>query len=409
MTEKLKDANNIVPHDTVPYRCKLLRSYYETECHSVPLFIAMGNHEGESGWNLDTLGNTFATWDAQERKKYFLNPHPDGFYTGDTSNIPFVGQRESYYAWQWGDALFIVLDPFWYTTVKPDSLHCWRWTLGKNQYDWLKATLESSNATFKFVFAHHLIGGNYQGRGGIENADYYEWGGNNSDGSPGFAANRPGWYKPIKDLLTENRVTVFFHGHDHFFDKQEKDCLVYQETPQPSLPNYSYPNQAALYGYLSGQIVGNTGHLRVSVSSNGVQVEYVRAYLPQDTDATHHNGDISATYFIGNVNCYDSVQSVSPIIWSSNYANEIVYPNPFSHETKMEFTLNEPENVSLDIYNSEGKCIRKLIAGNKISTGKYTVIWDGKDNYGNDLPSGIYYFSLLGTKSILSNKLILQR
>jgi uncharacterized protein (UPF0216 family) len=44
--------------------------------------------------------------------------------------------------------------------------------------------------------------------------------------------------KPVKELLRENRVNIFFHGHDHFFGKQEKDCLVYQETPQPSHPNY---------------------------------------------------------------------------------------------------------------------------------------------------------------------------
>ncbi len=46
MTDKLKNASNVVPHDTVPYRCKLLRSYYETVTHSVPLFITLGNHEG---------------------------------------------------------------------------------------------------------------------------------------------------------------------------------------------------------------------------------------------------------------------------------------------------------------------------------------------------------------------------
>ena len=50
MSDKLKNAANMLSHDTITYRCHLLRSYYERECHSVPRFIALGNHEGESGW-----------------------------------------------------------------------------------------------------------------------------------------------------------------------------------------------------------------------------------------------------------------------------------------------------------------------------------------------------------------------
>ncbi len=410
MTDKLKNTStNTIPYDTIPFRSNLLRSFYETECNSVPLFIALGNHEGEAGWNLDGTPNNIAVWSSNVRKKYFLNPYPDNFYTGDTTNHQYIGQRGNYYEWKWGDAQFFVLDPYWYTNPKPDSLHGWRWTLGQTQYNWLKTTLQNSTSTFKFVFAHHLIGGDPQGRGGIEFADFYEWGGNNIDTTPGFTTNRPGWYKPIKDLLTENRVSIFFHGHDHFFGEQEKDCMVYQETPQPSLPNFNYPQQAAQYGYLQGLIVANSGHLRVTVDSSGTMVEYVRVYLPSDTDATHHNKDVAATYFLGPVNCYDSLATGTPIIWNNNYADQIVFPNPFSHETKIQFSLNESENINLDVYSNNGKLVRRLIAGNKIGSGKFTVVWDGRDGYGNNLPNGIYYYSLLGEKTRSGGKMVLSR
>jgi len=410
MTDKLKNTStNTIPYDTIPYRCNLLRSFYETECNSVPHFIANGNHEGESGWNLDGTPNNIAVWSSNERKKYFLNPYSNNFYSGDTTNNQYIGERGNYYEWKWGDAQFFVLDPYWYTNPKPDSLHGWRWTLGQTQYNWLKTNLQNSTATFKFVFAHQLIGGDPQGRGGIEYADFYEWGGNNIDTTPGFATNRPGWYKPIKDLLTENRVSIFFHGHDHFFGEQQKDCMVYQETPQPSLPNFNYPQQAAQYGYLQGLIVANSGHLRVTVDSSGTMVEYVRVYLPADTDATHHNKDVAATYFIGSVNCYDSIATGTPIIWNSNYAAQIVFPNPFSNETKIQFSLNESEKINLDVYSNDGRLVRRLIAGNKISSGKFTVVWDGRDGYGNDLPIGIYYYSLLGEKTKGSGKIILTK
>ncbi len=397
MTDKLLNSAHVVPFDTIPYRCNMLRNRYETESACVPIYNTIGNHEGECGWFNNGTANNYAVWDANERNKYFLNPAPDNFYTGDTSITPYVGQRKSYYAWQWGDALFIVLDAYWYTNPKPDSLHGWRWTLGKNQYDWLKTTLENSTATYKFVFAHQLIGGDTEGRGGVERANFYEWGGENIDSTAGFAANRPGWYKPIKDLLTEHHVNIFFHGHDHFFGKQEKDCMIYQETPQPSMPNFSNPpNQAAVYGYLQGQILPNAGHLRLTVSPTGVQVQYVRVFLPTQETASRHNKDVSATYYINTPNCYDSLATGTPVLWNSNYNDELIYPNPFLQETKIEFSLLKAEKINLTIFNENGQIVRRLIAGSIVPEGKFDIIWDGKDSNGSSLAAGVYYYSIQG-------------
>lgn len=399
MTDKLKNKSNVITRDTISYRCKLLRKHYEKSCHSIPLFIALGNHEGESGWYRNGTPNNIAVWDALERKKFFANPIPSRFYTGDTANNQYIGLRENYYAWEWGDALFIVLDPYWYTNPKPDSLNGWRWTLGKTQYNWLKQTLESSKSAYKFVFSHQIIGGDPDGRGGVEYADLYEWGGNNLDGTPGFAAKRPGWYKPIKDLLTENRVNIFFHGHDHFFGKQEKDCMIYQETPQPSHPNFSTVNYAATYGYKTGQILPQSGHLRINVSTAGVKVEYIRAYLPKNETASRKNKDVSSTYFIGAKNCYDSVSTGVPVLWNADYADEVVYPNPFSSETNIEFSLAIEENIELSIYNEKGQLVRKLIDNYKVADGKYRIIWDGKNFLNMEQPNGLYTYIIKGSIS----------
>ncbi len=415
MTDKLKNlTTNQVPRDTIPYRCKLLRNKYESICHSVPLFIALGNHEGEAGWNLNGTADNIAVWDTNDRKKYFLNPAPDNsFYTGDPTNYTFVGQRESYYSWQWGNALFIVIDPYWFTNPKPTSTTGWRWTLGQQQYNWLKNILATSTANYKFIFSHQIVGGNVDGRGGVEFADLYEWGGKNQDGTPGFAANRPGWDMPIKDLLTQYRVNIFFHGHDHFFGKQEKDCLIYQESPQPSHMNNTTnsPSYASTpdYGYTQGQILPNTGHIRVNVSPAGVQVDYVRTYLASQENATRHNKDISASYFIGASNCYNLSTNPS-MIWNANYKDEIVYPNPFSKETTIEFSLIEMEKVSVSIYNELGQLVKNLLMGNSINPGKFQVIWDGTDNSGSDATNGTYFYSISTLNKIIkSGKIILKR
>jgi hypothetical protein len=136
-----------------------------------------------------------------------------------------------------------------------------------------------------------------QMRGGIEAAPFYEWGGKNADGTDGFEAKRPGWNKPIHQLLVDNRVTAVFHGHDHVYVKQELDSVVYQELPQPGAPNFNNgPDLAAAYHYQSGVIVSSSGHLRVTVSPDTTRVDYVRAYRLQDENSERHNGDISDTY-----------------------------------------------------------------------------------------------------------------
>lgn len=409
MTDKLKNNGNAITKDTITSRCKLMRTFYENSCHSVPLFMALGNHEGEAGWQLKGTAENIAVWGTNERKKYYLNPYPDQFYSGDTTVHPFVGLRQNYYAWEWGDALFIVLDPYWYTNPKPDSLNGWHWTLGKTQYDWLKHNLERSNAKFKFIFAHQLIGGDPMGRGGVEFADNYEWGGNNLDGTPGFSKMRPGWYKPIKELLKEHRVTVFFHGHDHFFGKQEKDCLIYQETPQPSHPNYQTVNYAKEYGYLEGQILPNSGHLRVRVDPTGVEVNYVRVYLPQSETATRKNKDVSASYFISERNCYDTLTSEIHILWNKNYFDELIYPSPFSDQLNIQFELKSNDVIHLNIYDSKGMVVKTLLNNQKVNSGAYHLIWDGRNNFGEKAIPGMYVYTIQSKNGpIATGKIIIQ-
>jgi phosphodiesterase/alkaline phosphatase D-like protein len=408
MSDKMQTASKQIPRDTVTYRAHMMRSFYEIACHSVPLFIALGNHEGEAGWLNSGNGNNVAVWGTVDRKKYFMNPAPDDFYTGDTTNHPDVGIRENYYRFEWGDALFIVLDPYWYTKPKPDSLNGWRWTLGKDQYNWLKRTLEESKATFKFIFAHQLVGGDPLGRGGVEFADRYEWGGQNLDGTPGFAQQRPGWYKPIKDLLKEHRVNVFFHGHDHFFAKQEKDCLIYQETPQPSHTSFSGTGTAAKYGYLEGLILPNSGHFRVSVTPESFKVEYIRAYNPKNETATRKNGDISATYVVNTKNCYDSISTSVPVLWNTDYIDEHIAPNPMRDQTSIRFTLPESDVISIQLFDAQGSIVRSVLRETAIDAGSYTVIWDGMQDNGTDSPSGSYTYKITSRHSAPSTGTIVR-
>ena len=143
------------------------RYYFGALCQAAPLFLVLGNHDGESPRGRGGAADSLAVWSNTMRKRYFPMPVPDGFYTGDAAKHPAAGLLQDYYAWQWGDALCVVLDPFWFTQKQRGKGDNWSRSLGVEQYQWLKHTLETSRAKFKLVFIHHLVGGaDEQCRGG---------------------------------------------------------------------------------------------------------------------------------------------------------------------------------------------------------------------------------------------------
>ena len=270
--------------------------YLGSICHSVPFFFCLGNHEGETGYYLkQNAPNNIAVWGTIWRKYYYPNPFPNGFYTGNMTREPNgIDYPENYYAFEWGDALFVVLDVYRDCDVneKPQN---WDWTLGETQYRFLRNALEKSNAKYKFVFAHHTRG---QGRGAVVTAKGAEWGGYSNKGTYEFDKFRPGWGLPIHQLMVNTGVNIFFQGHDHLYAKEELDGLVYQETPMPSDSTYEIGVLANADAYTDVTMRG-TGHLRVKVSDAGVVVDFVRAYMPKDTvGGTNKNGEVAYSYTV---------------------------------------------------------------------------------------------------------------
>ncbi|MCB1224308.1 MAG: metallophosphoesterase [Verrucomicrobiales bacterium] len=255
---------------------KAQRYYLGRIAHSVPMFMTLGNHDGERGDRPE-----MAEWSMNMRKRYFPNP-TDG------------NDQNSHFAFEWGTALFVVLDPFWPTTQRKGN-DPWGMTLGEAQYRWLTQTLRNSSAPFKFVFIHHLVGGlGKDVRGGVATAPYMEWGGKNADGSDGFKEHRPGWEMPIHPLLVQHGVSIVFHGHDHLFAKEELDGIIYQEVPQPGHPSGG-TRSAEEYGY-TGTILGSSGHLRVTVGPQEAKVDYVRSIVPGVTRDSLANGTVEHSY-----------------------------------------------------------------------------------------------------------------
>jgi hypothetical protein len=283
--------------------------YFDKIGSSIPIFLASGNHENEEGWNLDDTPFSIALGSILARKLYYPTPINDGFYSANTDILAAINgatygdqYREDYYAWTWGDALFVVIDPFQYTmqlsynpaagegSDDPVTGDQWSWTLGAQQFQWFKETLENSDAKYKFVFSHNMLGGITRPisgvgagyvRGGAEAAAYFEWGGANADGTPGFADHRDAGdfgTTPIHQLMLENGVSAYFHGHDHQYVYEMRDSIVYQEVPSPGMgvSGFSGIYSVGDHGsYDTIAILPNSGHLRISITPSQATVDYI--------------------------------------------------------------------------------------------------------------------------------------
>ena len=306
---------NGLNQDDVIERYRIQRPHLSVIGNSAPVFLVNGNHEQGALYLYNDEANhpkpdNPAVWAQNARNSYFSQPSPNSFYTGNDTKIEFIDKdlTGTWFAWQWGDALFVTLDPFWSSPAAVDNVFGavrgsdssktkdkWDITLGDEQYQWLKKTLEESSATFKFVFAHMMQGAS---RGGVENAKLFEWGGENRAGKYEFDSKRPGWETPLHRLMVDTNVTIFFHAHDHVWVKQELDGVVYQEVSSPADPDYALTNWTTAYTDQSSVIFPNTGYTKVTVSADAVQVDYVRTYLPADENDDQTSGDIAYTYTI---------------------------------------------------------------------------------------------------------------
>jgi hypothetical protein len=84
------------------------------------------------------------------------------------------------------------------------------------------------------------------------------------------------------------------------------------------------------------------------------------------------------------------------------------YPNPFNSQTMIRYDLSQREHVKLTILNSLGKEMATL-ADTRQSPGEYTVMWDGKNHYGNPLPSGVYLYRMKTESDVQIRKMILMK
>jgi hypothetical protein len=98
----------------------------------------------------------------------------------------------------------------------------------------------------------------------------------------------------------------------------------------------------------------------------------------------------------------------NPVNKINDFVLEQNYPNPFNPETKINYQLAAGSFVTLGIYDLLGREI-KLLVNEEQPYGRYTVNWNGTDNFGNKVPSGIYMYTLRTGNSVFTKKMVLMK
>ncbi|MEQ9467259.1 MAG: T9SS type A sorting domain-containing protein [Ekhidna sp.] len=96
---------------------------------------------------------------------------------------------------------------------------------------------------------------------------------------------------------------------------------------------------------------------------------------------------------------------------SSALGNEItiekIFPNPFSNETLIRFSLKESQLINVSIYNIQGKLVREL-SNDVLKHGEHTLIWKGENDLGGRCTSGIYMCKLSTENGVHTSKIVLK-
>ena len=82
------------------------------------------------------------------------------------------------------------------------------------------------------------------------------------------------------------------------------------------------------------------------------------------------------------------------------------YPNPFNPTTQIRYSLAKAGQVRIDVYNLQGQRVRTLVNA-QVSAGVHQVVWDGKDESGRSVASGLYIYRLRAGDVVMQKKMLL--
>ncbi|MDO9577346.1 MAG: FlgD immunoglobulin-like domain containing protein [Candidatus Cloacimonadales bacterium] len=162
---------------------------------------------------------------------------------------------------------------------------------------------------------------------------------------------------------------------------------------------------ANICAYITGS-QGGTLEFEFSYGSRGVNTNY-KEYLVYEPETGYRK---MTTIDLKEKQDHYYVSFRSP---SGNGSDEIPvklsasnYPNPFNPTTTISYDLPSDGKIELTIFNMKGQIVKNLVSGTQ-PAGNYSVNWDGKNEAGDQVSSGVYFYQITTSEKTLKNKMLL--
>ncbi len=179
------------------------------------------------------------------------------------------------------------------------------------------------------------------------------------------------------------------------------DYLGESLTNFPFAANLATANPATL-----GDIYGNGEWSFVLGYTQGIGLANLKLPINEEVPSwlTYRN-NYHRTAFMNTSFAVSNHGSDAEVLTTALSGN---YPNPFNPETTIAFSLEKAGSVKLEVYNIKGQKVITLANGN-MDKGRHNVVWNGRDNNGRKVSSGLYLYRLKTEKEEFNSKMILMK
>ncbi|RQW06067.1 MAG: T9SS C-terminal target domain-containing protein [Calditrichaeota bacterium] len=204
---------------------------------------------------------------------------------------------------------------------------------------------------------------------------------------------------------TEELYEIFPDASVVTHDSNSVDVLKYEINDLEADSNgelWFATDGAGLVHFIPG-----TGYTKYDVASTSGQIPQDLVDIVEIKDnvlwiATADSGIVRIDGLITGISDEGPEQLPQTVSLAQNY------PNPFNPVTNIRFYLPSAGSVSLVVYDILGNLVNKIADG-QYSSGDHTVVWTGRDGYGNPVASGIYLYRLDGDGISISKKMVLMK
>ncbi|MDP2173861.1 MAG: T9SS type A sorting domain-containing protein [Candidatus Cloacimonadaceae bacterium] len=175
------------------------------------------------------------------------------------------------------------------------------------------------------------------------------------------------------------------------------------DTPQFAgiKPMWVYPSDKVIYTGMQGnQEVGKIGIMFYNDFTWGSN-SITPPYHPTSTGGEIMFMELQIVFPLGSSNSDNTVTPVASILHQN-------YPNPFNPETTISFDMPKTGNANLSIYNVKGQLVKNLVNGS-LGFGKHSLVWNGTDSLGRNVPSGLYFYRLSANGNTETKKMMLMK